>query len=130
MIINMMGAGSQAKIIDFTLTSDFDIYGDNLVINNVFLPSGTVNGFYIERKGTPATISDFCVFTMFKGYRSPSTQGPFTYYYYRQSDSSYSYADNMNNNAYQYDSSQGTFKIRVSLYGTYLSAGDYSMVIW
>lgn len=132
MIININGGSSDVQIINFTLSSDFDIHAwPGLTINGIKnFPDG-IHGFFIHPTGTISLTENNVIWLTSDYYPNGASEGPL--YYFRAKSTSisdFSGLKNENSNAFRYDSANATLKVNVNLSGAFMKAGSYQLLIW
>jgi len=136
MIINQTGGGSGPLFVEFTLSEDFEFSGSWLTINNVKLLSGKVRGFILSVTGGYISANNLVIRIFSNPIYAESdflaSQGQLfaLYYYDRGSGQVLEVIQDTNSNAWIYDDTNETLKVKVGLSGAYLPASSYRLVIW
>jgi len=122
--------------VEFTLSEDFEFSGSWLTINNVKLLSGKVRGFILSVTGGYISANNLVIRIFSNPIYAESdflaSQGQLfaLYYYDRGSGQVLEVIQDTNSNAWIYDDTNETLKVKVGLSGAYLPASSYRLVIW
>ena len=132
MIVNATGGAQGFYYVDFSLSETIDLRDENLVINNVILPSGKVKGFILTRilggylnNGTVTRISKDIIEK-----DTGTSSGAVWVVYYSTVSTEYEVYYNIQSTIFSYDANAKTLTIQTDLPSGRLEAGSYRLVIW